>query len=203
MALPMFPLSTVLFPTMLLPLHVFEPRYRVLIESVVEGDGEFGVVLIARGHEVGGGEQRHDVGTVARLLEVGEIEGGRYVALTLGTRRVHVTRWLADDPHPWAEVVERADIAVHASLTSQRDELERRLRRVLGLQAELGESVPPATLSLDSDAVAATWQAASLAPLNPFDAQELLEEDDPATRLARLLDLLADIHELLDLQLHA
>ncbi|MET1002223.1 MAG: LON peptidase substrate-binding domain-containing protein, partial [Acidimicrobiia bacterium] len=51
----MFPLGSVLFPHALLPLHVFEPRYRVMMRHCLEGDKEFGVVLIERGSEVGGG----------------------------------------------------------------------------------------------------------------------------------------------------
>ncbi len=60
--MPMFPLGTVLFPYALLPLHVFEPRYRVMIRHVMDSDHEFGVVLIERGSEVGGGDVRFDIG---------------------------------------------------------------------------------------------------------------------------------------------
>jgi uncharacterized protein len=64
--MPMFPLGTVLFPYALLPLQVFEPRYRVMMHHVLEGDREFGVVLIERGSEVGGGGARVGVGPGAR-----------------------------------------------------------------------------------------------------------------------------------------
>lgn len=66
--IPMFPLGTVLLPGAYLPLHVFEPRYRRLVQACLEGSPEFGVVLIERGSEVGGGERRFDVGCVARIL---------------------------------------------------------------------------------------------------------------------------------------
>ncbi|HEY1734853.1 MAG TPA: LON peptidase substrate-binding domain-containing protein, partial [Acidimicrobiales bacterium] len=65
--LPMFPLSTVLFPGASLSLHVFEPRYRQLTVDCLRGGCELGVVLIRRGSEVGGGDERVDVGTVARI----------------------------------------------------------------------------------------------------------------------------------------
>src|SRR5687767_6923459 len=55
--LPMFPLGTVLFPHMVLPLHVFEPRYRVLTRRCLDGEPMFGVVLIVRGSEVGGDDE--------------------------------------------------------------------------------------------------------------------------------------------------
>ena len=66
--LPMFPLGTVLMPSGFLPLHLFEERYRRMIVDLLEGDREFGVVLIRRGSEVGGGDERCDIGTRARVL---------------------------------------------------------------------------------------------------------------------------------------
>ena len=72
----MFPLGTVLFPYATLPLHVFEPRYRVLVHDCLASDApEFGVVLIERGSEVGGGDVRFRTGTVARLVEAAEQRG--------------------------------------------------------------------------------------------------------------------------------
>src|SRR5438128_2746014 len=102
--MPMFPLGTVLLPGGVLPLHVFEPRYRAMVKHCLAGDREFGVVLIARGHEVGGHDQRHDVGTVARMIQVAELADGRYAMITVGMRRIRVTEWLPDDPFPQAEV---------------------------------------------------------------------------------------------------
>ncbi len=73
----MFPLGTVLFPSMVLPLHVFEPRYRQLTLECIEAEREFGVVLIARGSEVGGGDQRRSVGTLARIVQAGLVKVNR------------------------------------------------------------------------------------------------------------------------------
>src|SRR3954464_862389 len=77
--MPMFPLGTVLFPHAPLPLHLFEERYRLLAETCLRGDGRFGVVLIERGFEVGGGDQRFGVGTVARIVEAARTPDGRYL----------------------------------------------------------------------------------------------------------------------------
>src|ERR1700719_940872 len=107
--IPMFPLGTVLFPHVLLPLHVFEPRYRVMTQRVLAGDGEFGVVLIERGSEVGGGDTRFDVGTVARIVRAQELPDGGYALATVGIRRIRIARWLPDDPYPLAEVVDLAE----------------------------------------------------------------------------------------------
>src|SRR3954447_12098654 len=102
--LPMFPLGSVLLPSVFLPLHVFEPRYRALTEHCLAGEREFGVVLIERGSEVGGGDVRSPVGTVARILEAVQFDDGRWALGVVGTRRVRVTAWLDDDPYPRAEV---------------------------------------------------------------------------------------------------
>ena len=100
----MFPLSTVLFPGAGLPLHVFEARYRALMAECLAGDGEFGVVLITRGSEVGGGDQRVDVGTLARIEQAAETEDGRMLVIARGVRRIRVESWLADGPYPRAAV---------------------------------------------------------------------------------------------------
>jgi len=100
--LPMFPLGTVLFPHAVLPLHIFEERYSALVETCLRGDGRFGVVLIERGYEVGGGDSRFDVGTVARIVEAARTPDGRYLLATIGTDRLRIKKWLDDDPFPRA-----------------------------------------------------------------------------------------------------
>ena len=79
----MFPLGSVLFPHAALPLHVFEPRYRALVEDCLAGEPDFGVVLIERGSEVGGGETCFGVGTVTRIVEAGQFPDGRYALVTM------------------------------------------------------------------------------------------------------------------------
>src|SRR5215510_7584196 len=180
--LPMFPLGTVLFPHAQLPLHVFEPRYRALAESCLAGDGEFGVVLIERGSEVGGGDTRFAVGTVARILAAGRLPDGRYLLATEGTHRLRVREWLRDDPFPRAEV-------------------DRLLKRVLAMSAELGDAPQSIDVTLDDDPAQAAFEAAAAAPIGPLDAQRLLELDDPGDRLAQLEALLVDCASMLELRL--
>src|SRR4051794_34879859 len=128
--LPMFPLGTVLLPGAVLPLHVFEPRYRALVADCLAGEPEFGVVLIERGSEVGGGDVRRDVGTVARIMEMTQLPGDRYALVTVGTRRIRVERWLDDEPYPRAEVTAwpEADDGGQGPVV---EELLAQLRRVL------------------------------------------------------------------------
>src|SRR4029078_9422594 len=103
--MPIFPLATVFLPGMVLPLHVFEPRYQQLVRDCLDAPPpELGVVLIARGSEVGGGATLSDVGVIARILQVAPLEGNRFALITVGTRRVRLVEWLPDHPYPRAEV---------------------------------------------------------------------------------------------------
>ena len=91
MELPLFPLkNVVLFPGMMLPLHIFEPRYREMINRRVDEKLSFGVLLIDEGHEVGQGATPHKVGTAARITRVERLEGGRMNVATVGTERFRV-----------------------------------------------------------------------------------------------------------------
>ena len=190
----MFPLGTVLFPTMLLPLHVFEPRYRALVDDCVAGDGEFGVTLIERGSEVGGGDVRTDVGTVARIVEVERFEDGRFAVAAVGTRRIRIERWLADDPYPRAEVVDWEDVGTTEAALDDADAL---FRRALALAAELGEAPAPLDVELADDPATATFQIGALAPLGPLDRQALLATERPDDRVTLLVAQLTDVVELL------
>jgi len=201
----MFPLGTVLFPYGVLPLHVFEPRYRLMTEHCLAGDATFGVVLIERGSEVGGGDTRFDVGTAARIVRAGQLADGRYVLATVGVQRLRVRTWLPDDPYPQAEVELLDDGETDASDAGARcDAVAGLLRRVFGLRSELGEPVPAVTVELAPDDVArAGYEAAALAPFGPLDAQALLQLDDPVARLERIEELLADEVEVLEFRLSA
>jgi uncharacterized protein len=198
----MFPLGSVLFPHAALPLHVFEPRYRALVEHCLAGEPEFGVVLIERGSEVGGGDTRFGIGTVARIIEASQFPDGRYALVTIGTRRLRVREWLPDAPYPLATVEDLDERPVDAgAMTDARNTVEQRLRRVLALASELGASVAPGDVRLDDDPVRAGFEACGLAPIGSLDAQRLLEIDDPGERLVRLDAALLDLAELLELRL--
>jgi uncharacterized protein len=201
--MPMFPLGSVLLPYEVLPLHVFEARYRALIQHCIDtGDHEFGVTLIERGSEVGGGDQRRMLGTVARLLQVGEFPDGRYAAIAQGVRRIAVNAWLPDDPYPLADVEEwpDADEPVDEDLLAL---LLPRVRRSRALAVELGDLTALDDDSVAEDPLAASFQLCSLAPLGATDRYELLGCSGPRARLVRLADLLVDVEALLHFRLSA
>lgn len=198
MILPMFPLGMVLFPHQPLPLQIFEPRYKVLLldcAQAVEDGGEpaFGVTLIERGSEVGGGEQAFDLGTVAVFREVQELPDGRFACLAQGVRRIRVQRWLEPDPYPRAEVEHLPDLVVdrdrHAEPVAS---VEREVRRCLDLLVHLGEGRIPPEVGLSPEPSTALWQLASLCPTNPIDQLGLLGATSADDLLDRLGALAAD-----------
>lgn len=194
--LPMFPLGTVLFPFAPLSLHIFEARYRALAQDCVRGNGEFGVVLIERGSEVGGGDTRFSTGTVAHMVEAIELPDGRWLLTAIGSRRIRVATWIPDDPYPLALVQDVADEAFTSDGEPALAGAERAVRRALALKAELGEQAAPATVELDDDPLRRTFQLAAIAPLGPADQQRLLEQpgaNDVAAMLATMAEEAADL----------
>jgi Lon protease-like protein len=192
----MFPLGTVLFPLAVLPLHVFEPRYRMMVQACVRGDQEFGVVLIERGSEVGGGDVRFSVGTVARIVQVSELAGARYALTAVGTRLIRVETWLPDDPFPQAMVVDLAeppldgDALVEAS--GARERVDGALHRLFEIWATIDPRAATIDVTLADDPKRAAFEASALSPFGPLDAQRLLEAGGTVPRLALLESLLAD-----------
>jgi Lon protease-like protein len=199
--LPMFPLGSVLLPGEALPLHVFEPRYRQLVIDLLaddEHDPEFGVALIERGHEVGGGDVRRDVGTVARMVQVEALDGGRYAVVAVGVRRIRVRAWLPDDPYPLADVDDWPD--GHADTAQLAIEIAASLARVhqtYRLAAELGDVPAGADLRVSDDPLLASYQLGAIAPIGPDDRYRVLAADTPAQRLAVLDAALDDVEAVL------
>jgi Lon protease-like protein len=198
---PMFPLGTVLFPSVVLPLHVFEPRYRQMTAECIERELDFGVVLIERGSEVGGGDLRTDVGTLARIVQAQPFPDGRWALATVGTRRIAVLEWQIDDPYPRAIVEPFPDEPAGPDAAERLGEVVAVLRAVLAHKAELGEPAAPATTALSDDLVLASYQAAALAPFGPVDHQRLLAVPGPDARLAVLHELLIDELQFLEVRL--
>jgi len=192
----MFPLGTVLFPYADLPLHVFEERYRMMTRRVMRGDREFGVVLIERGHEVGGGDARFDVATVARIVHASELPDGRFALATVGTRRVRVVEWLSDDPYPRAAVEPFDDLPADLADGERRDRVAAALTRFVALARRVDPRLGEAP-KLAEDPVRASYEAAALAPIGPLDAQRVLATPDARSRLDALVQMIDDAATLL------
>ncbi|HYU82025.1 MAG TPA: LON peptidase substrate-binding domain-containing protein [Candidatus Polarisedimenticolia bacterium] len=94
--IPLFPLGAVLFPGALMPLHIFEPRYRLLVRRCIERQRPFGIVLIRSGSEVGAGAEPYEVGTEAKIVAESPLPDGRSYIVTRGERRFVVESLIAD-----------------------------------------------------------------------------------------------------------
>jgi len=199
----MFPLGTVLVPKAVVPLHVFEPRYQTMLVDVMAGDRKFGVVLIERGSEVGGGDVRTDVGTAVQVVELRPIAASRWVVVVAGTERITVDRWLSDDPYPRAEVSAFPDEPGPSVDAQEWKALKRQMRQVLAALAELGDTVARATFELGDDPVMGSFQLASLGPFSDLDRQRVLCTPGVSGRCALLTELLSDVAALARLRLGA
>ena len=123
--LPLFPLGGVLFPEMLMPLHIFEPRYRLLVRRSIENERPFGIILGPEGLDAGG-SVRSEIGTSATIVGHSPLPDGRSFIVVRGVRRFHVAKidtevepylvaqvnWLEDDDGAGAEQL--ADVAADA-----------------------------------------------------------------------------------------
>lgn len=210
----MFPLNSVLLPRQVLMLQVFEPRYLEMMSGCLEGDRRFGVVLIERGSEVGGGDVRTDVGVVAEIVSHQELAGGsggggRLGVLAVGHSRLRVSRWLDDDPFPRAEVepwpcepdggaggTAGGVAASDDDLARKFDQVTETVRRVWGLRREMGARDPevPDLFPLDSQG---SFMLANQIPLQQYDRQRLLKTPGVMGRLGLLEELLLENEQLL------
>ncbi len=205
----MFPLGAVLLPGEPLSLQVFEPRYVALVEDCMSGrrEPEFGVVLIARGHEVGGGEVRTEVGTVARITEVIELPGSRYRLRCKGTERLRIEKWLDDAPYPRAEA-ERwpdgpggDDSALLAGLRERADRLHT-LTAQFARRNGIRRPPPSASLEgLSDDPTTRSYELAARLPIGPTDRQSALSAPDPLSRLTALTTAVDDAIAMMEFRL--
>jgi uncharacterized protein len=194
----MFPLGTVLLPGERLPLQVFEPRYIAMVDDcILEDDPRFGVVLISRGHEVGGDDKRTDVGTIARIASCVPIAGDRFGLMCVGEDRVRVSRWLPDDPYPRAEVElwpdefdgdDAVPLARVLDATAQLDSVWRELAE------QSGKKVPEfPEPDLPDDPSTRSFVLAAGLPLGDTDRHRVLSAPGPAQRLTALAGALDDV----------
>lgn len=186
--LPLFPLGLVLFPGLVLPLHVFEERYRVLVRELLErpeGDRAFGVVAIRQGREVDvdGVQALHEVGCTAQLRKVDAYDDGRFDIVTTGVTRFrllglsHNQPYLVGDiellPDPLVEVDEAVLLgaAVRAAYVDY-----------LAALGEAGADSVDAP-DLPTDEVVLSYLVAATVLIDLEDRQALLAAPDAVTRL--------------------
>ena len=185
--LPLFPLNTVLFPSLPLPLHIFEERYKLMIGTCVVTDNLFGVCLIKEGVEVGGPAEPFEIGTVARIAEVERLPDGRMNLMTFGTRRFRLDEVIQREPYLVGRVVvlqPGSEPPAEELVADVADRLLRYLREVRGA-ARL-----PDRGELLTDVDRLSYLAAATLGLPARERQAFLEVDSAVDRLRQARDLL-------------
>ncbi len=173
MTLPLFPLNTVLFPGQLLPLHIFEDRYRQMIGECLQTGTPFGVVLIRSGKEVGAAAEPHDVGTTAHIIQVDRLDDGRMNIICVGNARFRLQHTYHDKPYlrgaielwPWTPFDVNLD---HSPL----DRIRRHLDRYITALAEITQT--HIEVDLPTDPAALANMAAAVLQIGLDEKQQLL-----------------------------
>jgi Lon protease-like protein len=206
MELAMFPLESALLPDQDLPLRIFEPRYGALVRHCLDAGDPFGVVLISRGREVGGGDARCDVGVLSRITECVEHGAGRYSMHCRTGERIRVSEWLPDDPYPRATVTlwpdEPGDPVTPAQLLEVEDRVMALFERIADARGvalpERAALLGPATAD---DPGQRLYALASRIPIGTADRYTVLSAPSAAERLAALREAVAAVAEVVEFQL--
>ena len=186
--LPLFPLGTVLFPGMLLPLHLFEERYRRLMRERAGASPIFGMVLTRQGREVADEPLVHPVGTAAQLIGAGEYADGRFDVVVRGERRFRIGE------RDWSRGYLSADVTyVEPDSEPTDDDATTTLSRRVGsaYQAfvrafEQTAKVKVPREELPTAAVDLAFAICMRLPLDTWERQSLLEEETTRGLLTRL-----------------
>lgn len=186
--LPLFLLNTVLFPQMTLPLKVFEPRYRQMMDDCMAGDKTFGVLLIKSGKEVGEPAVPHKVGTTALIGGIHPQADGTLAVVTEGVQRFTVLEMRQERPYPlgMVEYLGREDATRDESMAEVlRDTGARVMRRLMALNNEWVRS-----LTLPRDPEELSYLLAARLPVEAGVKQRLLESNltDRLRRTLRVLE---------------
>ena len=205
--MPMFPLEVAMLPGEDLPLRIFEPRYTALVsDCLATDDPAFGVVLIAAGREVGGGDTRSDVGALAHITECADFGDGRYRLKCVMAERIRVLEWHPDDPYPRAAVEVWPDEPGEAvDVDAIRDVEDRMVALFERIAAARGAQVNPRDIveGADASGEAAMWlyALASRVPMGQADRYAVLAAPTVAARLAALSEAVDTVTAMVEFQL--
>lgn len=194
--LPLFPLNTVLFPGLSVPLHVFEDRYRALVHELLRIDDPtervFGSCAIREGYEVGdrGGQSLHRIGCILQLTEVEEHEDGTFDIVAVGRSRLRLDavqtsgEFLAGDVAVLVDDEEHVDREIAARARQSFDDYRNQLSEIRGMEVLTGD--------LPRDPTYLSWTLSATCLLTLNQRQSLLEAEDASLRLVMLTDLLRE-----------
>jgi Lon protease-like protein len=180
--LPLFPLSTVLYPGLPIPLHVFEERYREMFGRILDGDRRFGVVAIVHGHEVGGSAVYHPVGCLAEVRDVRRYPDGRLDVVARGERRFRIDGVAQAAPYIVAEVTTLGE-SKGRSASERIVPVTRLFNRYVTTLLEIAGEDEIEQVDLPDDPVAASYLVAAGLQVDLPDKQNLLAVPSAAERL--------------------
>lgn len=185
---PLFPLGLVLFPGMVQPLHIFEPRYREMTKRCLDGAGTFGVAL-ALPESAFHNEVPAHIGSMARIADYHRLPDGRYNLLAVGARRFEIVETMRDQPYLRGLVRTLPEPVGYGPVTSLAREARRLLDAYLALVLSDVENGGKG-IAIPGDPIELSYFIAVLLPCEDRAKQELLEAECATTRLERELDLL-------------
>jgi Lon protease-like protein len=203
----MFPLEVAMLPGEELPLRIFEPRYSALVSDCLSSDDPaFGVVLIAAGREVGGGDTRSDIGALARITECADFGDGHYRLRCVMVERIRVLEWHPDDPYPRAAVeVWPDEPGAAVDVEAIRDVEDRMIALFERIAAARGAQVDARDVVVGADASgdAAMWlyALASRVPMGQADRYAVLAAPTVAARVGALRDAVETVIAMVEFQL--
>lgn len=194
--LPIFPLSSPLFPGMPLPLHIFEQRYRQLLRDQAMSDPIFGVVLTRTGREVGEQPEIHDIGTSATLLGMHQHDDGRADIAVRGAQRFRVIETDWSGAYLVAQVEWLAEEEDDDGLASLANQTRTAMIRLVAAAAGAG-NMPIPDLSLPDNPTELGYLLSRTLWLNTWERQQLLEVPAAGARLQLLRSIIRREHRLL------
>lgn len=189
--LAMFPLGSTVFPQQVVPLHVFEERYRTMLSHLTSDDADpsFGIALIDRGHEVGGGDERLSVATRVQIVQAEQYQDGRWGLIVAGVERLDIIEWLPDNPYPRALVTPRTVVDNGGSSIEDLEALVLELITTMAQHAGV-EQTPE--YSFSTDPRTRLDQLCAVAPLTDFDRQNVLEAATTSAQMRVVTEAIED-----------
>jgi len=189
--IPLFPLSTVLFPGGTIPLQIFEDRYHSMIQDCLESNSKFGVVLIKEGKEVGGAAVPHRVGTLAKITKMREISQDRLYLTAVGETRFTILELIEEKAYLEALVeTHRVDGSEEITEKFKQDAQRAATRHLKSIVNLNGGWVRDAETPIPNEPEKLSFFLGQLLQGSNKIRQEILEESSAAKRIELCLILL-------------
>lgn len=179
--IPLFLLNTILFPGATIPLQIFEERYKLLLQDCLDADHRFGITLIKSGKEVGEPAIPYNIGTIARITQVNQVQDGRFFIAVTGEQRFEINSITQTRPYPIAQIQTLPEQRTPEA-TAHRDAIQQPLNRYLNLLSGLQGGWSSETQTPD-DPTTLSYHIAQTLILDHKEKQSLLELPTTAQRL--------------------